>query len=414
MIYLQKQKQNSRLPLICIGLVLMGAIAYLLLYMAGVKGLAVFAWAGLLAGMVPALWRERARVYRIIAIAVAAALVISLILFHGQILDGFALIMNRLHGIAERAQAYIYDRYEVGESGQVNENLCQQIAVTWCAVTVGLLITIPTERFRPWIQTGLAAAAMLIFAYYGLLPQSVGIAVLTGALILIAGGMRIRSLLPILIIGAVFFMTVLAVDPGENKAVSRADEQLRDQLAFQTAQLSGQQMMEEQIEEEQQAGGGGGLTELLEDNPLTKNIRLKVFLLLTLIILLILFVPAVIRDRLERKRRKIREGIDSPDPRCAVCALFPYALRWLKAYGLQTGNRPFASLCPQVRMLITDEYGDAYDKMVELWKEAAYSDEEITEEKRQEMSDFVDQTIIQTVSGMNWRQKANVRFRLAL
>ena len=254
---------------------------------------------------------------------------------------------------------------------------------------------------------------MLLLAYYGLLPQAGGAALMIAALAVLAGGARLRTLWPLLIIVAIVFAAMLAINPGENKAISRADEQLRDQLAFRTAQLSGQQQLEEEMQEEQ-LSGGGGLAELLEDNPLKENKRLRNFLLLALVILLILFVPAVIHDRLERKRKRVRAGMDSADPAQAVRAMFPYAVRWLKAYGVQMQNQPFASLRPQVGTLMDGEYATTYDRMVTLWKEAAYSDREITEEHRQEMTRFVEQTVKLTRSKMNWKKKANVRFRLAL
>ena len=141
----------GQLPMLCAGYVLLCAMAYLLLYMAGAKGLTAFACAGLAVGTVPALWRDNGRLFRIIAIAAGAVLIIAAMILHGQLLDGAGLIMNRLYGIAERAQAYVYDRFEVSEEGKANELTCCRLTVCWCAAAAGLLITLPGSR-RRWRQ----------------------------------------------------------------------------------------------------------------------------------------------------------------------------------------------------------------------------------------------------------------------
>ena len=88
-----------------------------------------------------------------------------------------------------------------------------------------------------------------------------------------------------------------------------------------------------------------------------------------------------------------KAGIDSKDPREAIIAMFPYAVRWLKSYGIESGDQSFASLLPMVKAETDQTYTQKFTSMYELWKEAAYSDHEINDEHRLEMDNFVDKTI---------------------
>ena len=116
-----------------------------------------------------------------------------------------------------------------------------------------------------------------------------------------------------------------------------------------------------------------------------------------------------------RKRRdKYRAGIDSSDPKEAITAMFPYAVRWLQPAGIDTSGKTFTSLIPVIRSDISVQYADRYTGMYELWKEAAYSDHQISEESRAQMKWFLNDTIsmIKDRSDLKDRIAATVKYAL--
>lgn len=135
---------------------------------------------------------------------------------------------------------------------------------------------------------------------------------------------------------------------------------------------------------------------------------------LIIFILFILFVPAVIHDHLEKKRKINRSGIDNKDPASAVRAMFPYTLKWLKIYGIEITNRPFNAFIAQVQTDISKEYACRYISMLTLWKEAAYSNHAITEQQRSEMVTFMKDTIEITKKRISLTDKVKIRFNPAL
>ena len=92
----------------------------------------------------------------------------------------------------------------------------------------------------------------------------------------------------------------------------------------------------------------------------------------------------------------------------------PYIAKWLKVYGIEFTNMPFSAFTVQVKDRISEQYAFEYDKMLSVWKEAAYSNHRITEEHRSEMFAFMNDTIELTKNKISRTEKARVRFRLAL
>jgi hypothetical protein len=237
---------------------------------------------------------------------------------------------------------------------------------------------------------------------------------MVAALTAVLAGGKLRAALPVVIAGVVVFSLILAISPGENKAVSKVDENLRDKLATSTVSIEGNESTEsesgkaKQDKDENDDGGqallGGG----------KKNMKIWIVLGLILLTAMILFIPAVIHDRLEKRRKKNRKGIDSPDPKTAVCAMFPYAVRWLAAGGLETGNVPFAELAGGVREMTSADYAAQYDDMLVKWKEAAYSDYAFGEDDRSRMKEFMERTIADVREKMSFKDKLKVRFVTAL
>lgn len=393
------------------------AVFGLLLFMSGCGEQILFIIPGIIFFAVLCFMREITG-FRIFMMISGVLLIGVLVLFavkQAQITAGMALAANRLYDIGEKAQAYVYERFCIAVGAEEQEQ-CLRMAVIWCGCIVGIPAAVPTASVRRWICIGMAAAVMLCFAYFGLLPNKIFIALLLFSLLIAAGSGRIKTILPLLLMATLLFSAVIIIDPGENVAVSKADEQLRDRLAVETARFDGEQNKnsDERVQGKKN-DNKSSLTKWIGGvMAKKKGGRLFAVLALILLILLILFVPAVIHDKLEKKRHRNRIGIYDEDPATAVRAMFPYIAKWLKVYGIEFTNMPFSAFTVQVKDRISEQYAFEYDKMLSVWKEAAYSNHRITEEHRSEMFAFMNDTIELTKNKISRTEKARVRFRLAL
>ena len=118
---------------------------------------------------------------------------------------------------------------------------CMRLAVCWFGCITGTIVALPSTAVRRGICIGAAAAVMLCLAYFGLLPQPVLAGIMLISLLITASAGKIKTLLPLLILTTLLFSAIIMIDPGESINISRADEQLRDKLAVQTARLEGRQ-----------------------------------------------------------------------------------------------------------------------------------------------------------------------------
>ena len=386
------------------------------LFMAGAIRFLVFVIPGIITFGALLVIKEKARpaVFGAAVLIIAAAALALVIPEFSHVRDGIALLMNQLFAIAEREQAYVYNR--MGTSDGATDSLtCIRNAVLWAGCAAGMLLSLPGRDERRKICVAVFIAACAVFAYFGLMPNAWCIAAMAVCMTVAAGRGRLAALIPVLLICALIFGAVMAADPGESVPVSRSDESARDLLAVRTVRLEGLQSKSADAEKEKQEKkdkGGEGSDE--NKDKAASDRRMMIVLLLVLITLLILFVPSVIHDRLEKKRKKNREGIDSDDPATAVRAMFPYAVRWLGAYGLGGRDRLFSAYTEEAEKEISYSYARQYEKMLELWNEAAFSDHEITAGRCEEMRSFMDMTVKMTKEKISRKEKAKVRFRLAL
>lgn len=346
---------------------------------------------------------KRIRLY--VAAAGAIALIAMLVVFHRYIGSGWALIMNQLYDTGETAQAYIYDRFHVGSAGEEHPYRSMHFAAIWGSCLAGLITAVPPARFRRPVAMTIAAFSMLAFAYYGILPSWICIAVLAVAILFLLSRGSIMSSLTILLAMVIVFGVITLADPGENYGISRADETFRDRFALISSYLEsnstpvdGLDELERQMQEqqEQQEDGVfmdryGGITALI---------------VVLLVLVAIAVATAVVCHRIRKRQQKNRAGLDSRDPRTAIVAMFPYTIKWLQPAGIEPQGKPFETLVPVIRADVSEEYADRYTEMYELWKEAAYSDHEMTEDGRSEMNSFMTDT-------MNMiREKSDLKTRL--
>lgn len=394
------------------------AVLALFLSAAELTDLIFFVVPGLLIFMLIALFEliDKEKIKLIIAAVIMLALVGALFFFRDQITSGIALIMNQFHDEAELAQAYLYDRMHVGSAGDEDPYGCMHIATMWISAILYLVAALPPANIKRAEVPALAAISMLMFAYYGLIPSWIFIALLAAALILALSRGSALSSIAVLLVTMIAFGAVMMIDPGENYGISRADENFRDRFALKSAYLqSGDSAvddlstLEQDIQNKQNKGR--------EDNESNFFARHRGIFALSILlaVLAVLAAAALLCMRWIRRRQAAnRAGIDSDDPKEAIIAMFPYSVKWLQLAGLEPQGKPFTALIPMIRADVSEDYGDRFSGMYELWEEAAYSDHEMTEESREEMDLFMNDTIDMIREESSLRSKVVNTFRYAL
>lgn len=357
---------------------------------------------------------------RTIVIAViAAVLAVLAIVFRKYTLNGFELLMNQIFEHSEATQSYIYSRFAVGAKGEEAPEACCRAAAALLSAFLGLLASIPAERFRTMTAAVLSSAVLLLFAYYGIVPAAAGIGLMAAALIIIFAEGRLSAFLPLLLAGGLIFSAVMVTAPGESIRVSRIDENLRDRIALGSVTLetddiySGESGFDIDENEDEESAAEEGLTE--KDSSFAARVLpaiIGIILLLALGAGLILF-----RRRLLRKRAENRKDIESSDPKTAIAAIFPYAVKWLRSCGISRPDSPglpFSELLPEVTAETSEAYAASFRRMNEVWKEAVYSEHPMTEDELKEMKEFLTDTVEMTRDRVSFTEKLRIKYRYAL
>ncbi len=353
------------------------------------------------------------RLRLIIAAAAAGILLLTVIIWHSNILGGLAMLMNSFYDAAEEAQAYLYTRIPGGDAASVADG---RIGLAWASCLIGLLAALPPLRFRRITAFVIAAAVMLALAYYGMLPALPCMAVFAAAFIVSMSRGGVLSVLPVMLAALLLFGVIVLADPGEIDAVSRLDENFRDRFAFNSALLqSGGDMMEEEFEEEDEYYDEEESEYEESESILDSGYGSYVIIGILIAIAAAAAAAAyMIHRRLAKRRALYRKGIASADPREAVTAMFPYAVRWLQGYGVESPQPAFTSMTPSINEKFAEAYTERFTRMYEMWSEAAYSDHPVSEDSRVIMNAFMNDTISMIKKKSKLKDKLRMHFRYAL
>ncbi len=311
-----------------------------------------------------------------------AVLALWLAIRFRPILNGLALLANRLFEKSEAAQAYVYTYFAV-EGGSAGET------VAFLSLLLGWLC----RRWGNRMTLGLCLVWAGAMAYFGVTPGPwiLAAVLLCGALTALPGGQRLlggllAGLLVVAIAGA-----CMKLAPEPIPGISKFEEGLRDKLAFQSAAMEQtpvpSQVPEpeilppDQVEQEQPDHGvQGRLVNVL-------------FLVLVALTLAVLFVPAVIRDRAAKKAERNRAGLRAEDPAEAIRAMYLYAMRWRDL-------EPVPEPVPE--------------EVYQVWQEAAFSGHPMGEDQRQLVHDYMERTAGTVWDRAGRRRRLEIRYRLCL
>lgn len=343
-------------------------------------------WAvfGALSAFCPLLGKHR----RVVGGALPALLLLSLLLSR-SISGGLAVLSNRLFAASEARQRYLYETFSASADSLVPAVLWGSALLALCFGWLGAW-----KKALPGVLAFLMTAAAC--AYFGVTPGAFWLLlILSLAAFTMLTKLDWRAFAAVMVCAAVIAGLALWLAPGENARISALDDQLRDTLAFTTVTQHKQPENTPTPTPETQPEQENKEPMLLQ---IRESMDAKTIILIVLIaaILLILFVPAVIRDRLQKRRDQNRAGMDSADHAEAIRATFRYALLWLRASESDARELP------------------GYDAAYKLWQEAAFSDHAMSDAQRDQMTAF-QKTVSDTIQSRAGRRlRWKLRYRYAL
>ena len=338
----------------------------------------------------------------------AALLVVLAVIFRGAVFGGLAGIINDFYDVAEAAQAYVYKRPAAGEDGSAS------VAAVWISCVIGLIAALPPARARRTTMFAIAFIAMLAFAYYGLLPSWIFIAVMLAALLIGVSRGNVLAVLPVMLSVMLIFGVIVLIDPGEFYGISRMDENFRDRFALNSLLIQNDMTTPDDLSGLDDSGSSMDSSDDMNDED---SGRVALYTGIGIAVLIIAAIGAAVYllwRRLDSRRKALREGIDSSDPREAVTAMFPYSVRWLRAGGVEVGSDPFFRLTGPVAAQYNQDYADRYSRMYLLWREAAYSDHVINETDRNDMDQFLKDTVDMVKEKLTFSEKVTTLVKYAL
>ena len=344
--------------------------------------------------------------------------------------DGAMLIANRLYDASEAVNAYAYDYFDVPDATPLHA------ALPWLALSGGALCAFSARRRLGALALFLALAS--IEAYFGVTPPAWQNLLLFAllALLLIQGKGRAWNDVALLTGLTVIALAVFLLAPRPNASVEAYSEHLRDELGIvasnavrpavqpeeeaaaahqesrqheelaniDVAAESGRQKFERRTEQEQ-----------VISLPRRINYGRVALLLLAIIALLIVpFLPFLLLNRAKRCAARRRASFDVEDNAAAICAMFSHTMRWLRACGLQTGNRPFAQCEEAVKLLTSEDYAAQYAEAVTIWQEAAYSEHAMNKEQRAAIRALLTKTETTLYEKANKRTRFRLKYKECL
>lgn len=381
-----------------------------------------------MAGLFPIVVCIALRTHKKVIYGIAAALVV-LVGFYSMlrfdlIADGARYLINNLYAASEAEQAYRYQYLTL--QGAAPAEMCASVFLTVISLLLALVISVAGEKGRTAIGLSLVGAFAILSAYFGILPDNGWFTFwfFASVLLIIRGSGRrfsvfICSAALVVVVSMVVMGTAFVVVGGENPRVSQTEEELRDYFALSTVRYDSemQELPGEEKEDDTTKSEAGMETEgsTGAESVFHRNWR-RIFLtiLFILLIALLLFIPAVLIDRINEKRTKNLAGIDSEDHRVAVRSMFRYTNQWLLAYGIVFENEPYSEFVDMLSDKILGEYADKYKEAVFLWQEAAFSSHEITKEQRREMWTFMEKTISLVWERATCSTRIRMKYRYAL
>lgn len=308
--------------------------------------------------------------------------VLFLLIRFGTILDGFKLLANRMFQLSEQTQAYEYDYFSVDGDSAVE-------AVLLMAMVFGMFCS----RWGNAVSLTLCGLWLAVMAYFGVTPEQHWFLAL-----LLAGSLALLPRNQKWFYALIAFALLLTIGfgcwklaPQPNHTVSQWDEDLRDALAGNSMHYEQEPVPTDVPQPE--IVPSPSIEQEQPDHGVQKKLINILFITLSVVTLLLLFIPAVIKDRAAKRSEENRRPMRDKDPAKAIHAMYLYAGQWRKLSKEQT---PVP--------------GEIYG----IWQEAVFSDHEMTEKQCQMMRQYMKETAEAVWNQADKRERLYIQYRLCL
>ena len=347
--------------------------------------------------------------------------------------DGFGLVFNRLFAVSEHYQAYRYIMFAIDlpeSTWDAHISAALVIIFALFAATSALLMYF--GRKAPIIITMLLVVGIQI--YFGVFPHGLwNIALFTAFALILA-----RCYVVITAAVALVAAIVLATYSGENPQLHAFSESLRDRfdtrmgqfvdarhdvqaangfaynpehVALNVVEVQGSNLHESAredylVEHDERAGGAEVGTAIPSQSIITILIMTLIMLVTTAIAMRL--VPPLI------KAAKRRKSFELDDYAVAINNMFVYMLDWLAVHGLRRRNVVFSAYTSQLSELVSQQYSQQYEDILELWREAVYSSHAPGQGERGQMREFLDETRHMVWESSDIRTKIKIKLHYFL
>lgn len=381
----------------------------------------------------------RKTLFRAVSAVMTACVALFTLVEIKKFTQGAKLFANRLFTLSEESQSYIYQKFEVDESaGGISPQTVFALAVIFLLCVLTTHATIKRVAAIP-------AALCVIYAeaeiYLGIAPNYiVNILTFIAWFLLIAlAGISARkdgrkAAFQILAVFTALFIAVsglvYAVYPPEYReshpAVQEVAEKIRDWLEdhekillsnfdivppeeepveaeeekedFDIEEDPEEPPLPEETPEDESAMGNMQPT---EGSPKGKSNILLWLILAFLLLLILAWVAAILISRKKREKKMQDEDIKQ-----AIHYIFTQGVKWLRVTGFESKNVAFLKRVDEIREMTSDEFAYRYEKSVETWEKALYSNETPTEEERRYMMDFYNESKRETTNKISMPKQA--------
>lgn len=303
-------------------------------------------------------------------------------LIYGMLrLESMGYLANRLFVLSEAVQSYEYDYFSVhvnhpGEAFMVLSLIFGSAVAFW-------------ENRANLVLTALLMAAI---AYFGITPAAVWLVLLAlaaGYGFSGQGSWMDKMLIAAAVLVIALFVTQLAPKPIAH--ISDFDEQLRDALSGNSV-FYGHTPTPVSVPEPEKVPPPPESTQQPDRGIMDIAINV-LFFLFSCIALFLLFIPAIIKDRAEKKRKANRAFLKATDNAAAIREMYQYTKKW--------------------RAL--DAQAERVDPNIEsIWLEAAFSSHEMTDEQKETMRAFVRSTAEKIWNQADWKKRMEIQYKHAL
>lgn len=358
---------------------------------------------------------------------VLGAVVAMVVIMRESIGTGVQLFANDIYDVAEDSQGYIYDRYSVNvdEAGYRFYRMITAILLSMiCAAAVSF---ITFEKVRAIVVICAFGFVVFLHTYYGIKPDFLWMMIFTAMMIVTLSDVFIRGGRTFfqgsgLLLGCAAIIVALTflIAPNDSARVSELNEQLRDRFSLRTAFITNNNNSGESDDGERAEKEKNDEKDLKDKNDGGENgSRVN---LLQIVVVLVISAAAVVltvlfiwkRSILERKRKKNRKGIDSPDNTEAVHSMFIYLMRWLTAAGISKENAPFSDCVGALNDAMPEGYSSEYKTWFKMWQEATFGNKKFSDEQRDLMKSFMDRTSKYLWSKATFKEKYDYKYKFAL